>query len=278
MLKKNLTILSALVMFGFSFADSLIVGKSGYSTYIQKAEFILPEGESVVGPIKLLPYSKTDSLLINPQQQDVSVVGYVLEESRDKTLNAVVGKNVSLEGDGRVINGTVISVKDGYITMDTKKGTVITTLPVFPGRVSTLLNWQESLAPKITVKLKSSKPKNIVIDLRYPLEGFSYHVHYVANIEKNQLLLQEFYRIVNETPLNLKDIELYVKEGDKLTKLYNKTYIEPFSVKVLNTKTWKLDISGKSAKLPVSNVTVSLYKDGIFTGDIKVSNNTLNVP
>lgn len=275
MLKRKLTILLTMVLFGFSFADSLVVGRGGYSTYIQKVEFMLPEGESVVGPIKLLPYSKTDSLIIKPQHQGISVVGYAMEESRDKTL---VGKTVSLEGDGRVINGTVVAVKDGYITVDTKKGTVITTFPSFPGKVSTPLNWQDSLAPKVTVKLKSTKPTNTIINITYPVEGFSYQLNYVANIEKGQMTLQEFYRIVNDTPLNLKDIELYITDGDKVTKLYNKTYTEPFSVKVLNTRTWKFDASGKSVKVPVNNVTISLYKDGVFVGDIKVINNTLNIP
>lgn len=277
-MNKSLVILSALVVFGQVFADSLIVSRSGSSTYVQKAEFILPEGESVVGPIKLLPYSKTSSILIKPQQPEVSLVGYILEDRKDRSINSIVGKTVSIEGDGRVINGTVVDIKDGYVTIDTKKGTVITTLPSFPGKVSMTLNWQESLAPRVTIKLKASKPGNVTIDINYPVEGFSYQVSYVGNIDKNQLILQEFYRVSNETPLSLKDIELLIKDGERLVKLYNKTYIEPFSTKVLNTRTWKIDVSGKSVKLPLNNITVSLYKEGVFVGDVKVNNGTINLP
>lgn len=271
-------IFSVLMFFNVGFADSLVVTKNGFSTYSQRAEFILPEGESVVGPIKLLPYAKVDSILIKPQASDVSVVGYVLEQGKEKNIEAIIGKNISIEGDGRVITGTVVSVKDGYITLDTKKGMVMTTLPAFPSRISSPLNWQDSMSPKITIKLKSTKPKNSILNVIYPVDGINYQVYYIGSIDKNQLTVQEFYRINNSTSLSLKDIELYIKDGDKVVKLYEKTYIEPFSSKVINTKNYRLDISGKTVKVPLNNITISIYKDGVFVGDIKVVNNTVNIP
>lgn len=276
---KKTVIIILLAFIKLTFADGLVVAKNGFSTYSQKAEFILPEGESVVGPIKLLPYAKLESILIKPGSSDVFVVGYVLEQGREKNIEAIIGKNISIEGDGRVITGTVVSVKDGYITLDTKKGMIITTFPTFPSRISSPLNWQNSMSPQITVKLKSLKPKNSMLNIVYPIDGFSYQVYYIGNIEGNQLTIQEFYRINNSTSLGIKDIELYVKEDSgKIVKLYDKTYIEPFSSKVINTKNYKFNISGKTLKLPLNNITLSLYKDGIFIGDIRITNSIITIP
>lgn len=134
------------------------------------------------------------------------------------------------------------------------------------------------MSPKITIKLKSTKPKNSILNVIYPVDGINYQVYYIGSIDKNQLTVQEFYRINNSTSLSLKDIELYIKDGDKVVKLYEKTYIEPFSSKVINTKNYRLDISGKTVKVPLNNITISIYKDGVFVGDIKVVNNTVNIP
>lgn len=276
---KKIVIVILLAFIKLTFADGLVVAKNGFSTYSQKAEFILPEGESVVGPIKLLPYAKLESILIKPGNSDVFVVGYVLEQGREKNIEAIIGKNISIEGEGRVITGTVVSVKDGYITLDTKKGMIITTFPTFPSRISSPLNWQNSMSPQITVRLKSIKPKKSILNIVYPIDGFSYQVYYIGNIEANQLTIQEFYKINNSTSLGIKDIELYVKEDSgKIVKLYDKTYIEPFSCKVINTKNYKFNISGKTVKLPLNNITLSLYKDGIFIGDIKITNSTITIP
>lgn len=282
MKRSFLLLLTAVIVINLAFADTLIINRTGLSTYIQRTEFILPEGESVVGPIKLLPVGKVENVLIKPDNKDVSFIGYVFEPQKEKWIENMLGKVISLEGEGRVISGTIISVKDGYIIIDTKKGIVISTLPSFPSRLSSSLSWQDIVAPKITVKLRSKKPQNAVINISYPVEGFSYQVNYVANIEKDSLLIQEFYHIKNDTSLYLKDIELAVKEGDKINKLYNKTYIEPYSSKVLLTKSIRIDkISGKTINIPtqynLNNAVINLYKDGIFLGTVKVQNSTISI-
>ncbi|MCX7738024.1 MAG: hypothetical protein N2Z80_01205 [Hydrogenothermaceae bacterium] len=283
MKRFSLLLLTAVIVINLAFADTLIVNRTGLSTYIQRTEFILPEGESVVGPIKLLPVGKAENVLIKPDnKKDVSFIGYVFEPQKEKWIENMLGKVVSLEGEGRVISGTIISVKDGYIIIDTKKGIVISTFPNFPSRLSSSLSWQDTVAPKITVKLRSKKPQNAVINISYPVEGFSYYVNYVANIEKDSLLIQEFYHIKNDTSLYLKDIELSVKEGDKINKLYNKTYIEPYSSKVLLTRSIRIDkISGKTVNIPaqynLNGAVINLYKDGIFLGTIKVQNSTISI-
>ncbi|MCX7760668.1 MAG: hypothetical protein N2Z81_05720 [Hydrogenothermaceae bacterium] len=280
MLRK--VVAGILALFSISFADSLTVNKSGFSTYTQINEFILPEGESVVGPIKLLPLAKVESLVITPTDSTVSVVGYVFEPSRSNWIENIVGKTISIEGEGRVISGTVISVKDGYITIDTKRGLIITTLPTFPSRLSSSLNWQDLMSPKITVRLKSLKPQNASVKISYPLEGFSWQVSYVGNVMKDKVLIQEFYTIKNETSLNLKDVELYIKDRDMTVKLFNKTFIEPYTSKVVKYREMEGSLSGKVIKIPekynLNNTTINLYKDNIFLGTFKVINNTVNLP
>lgn len=275
-------IISILVVISVSFADTLVVNKSGYSTYIQKNEFILPEGESVVGPIKLIPMGKIENLIINPQSQDVSVVGYIFEPPKESWLDNIVGKTISVEGDGRVITGTVISVKDGYITLDTKRGVVITTIPNFPNRLSSPFSWQEILSPRITVRLKSNRPQNTVLDILYPVGGFSWEVNYVGKISRDKVQIYEFYTIKNDTFLSLKDVELYIKDGEKLLKLYNKTYIEPYTSKVLKFREFVGNVSGKTIKVPqIYNIpasTINLYKDNVFLGTFRIVNNSINLP
>ncbi|MEZ0324071.1 MAG: hypothetical protein ABWJ98_07165 [Hydrogenothermaceae bacterium] len=271
-----------LALFSISFADSLTVNKSGFSTYTQINEFVLPEGEGVVGPIKLLPLAKVDSLVITPMDSTVSVVGYVFEPSRSNWIENIVGKTISLEGEGRVISGTVISVKDGYITIDTKRGLVITTLPTFPNRLSSSLNWQDLMSPKITIRLKSLKPQNATVKISYPLEGFSWQVSYVGNIIKDKVLIQEFYTIKNETSLNLKDIELYVKDRDRIIKIFNRTFIEPYTSKVVKYREIEGILSRKTIRIPerfnLNNININIYRDSIFLGSFKVINNTVNLP
>ena len=163
MLKKISAII--LFLFSFSFADSLIVNKKGASTYIQYSQFLLAQGETIIGPIQLLPMANTDDLVIKPSDSSVKISGYMVEPTKENFIENLIGKTISIEGDGRVIRGTVISVKDNFITLDTKNGVAVTTLPTFPNRLSSSLKWQDIQAPRVTIKLNSDKPVSAGINL-----------------------------------------------------------------------------------------------------------------
>lgn len=262
-------------------ADSLVVDKKGFSTYIQYSQFLVAQGETVVGPIQLLPVAKVESVLIKPTDKDVKVSGYLVEPTKENWVENLVGKTISIEGDGRLVRGTVISVKDGYITVDTKNGVVITTLPVFPNRISSSLKWQDLMAPKLTIKLYSEKPSSSGINILYPVSGFEWDVVYNVEIQDNKVIFNGFYEVKNNTALRLVDVSLYIKEGNKTIKLYDKTVIEPYSSKIINIDriilNYNKEIKLESKKyLPDGKVAV--YKNSTFIGYGTLNNGILRLP
>jgi hypothetical protein len=270
-----------LFLFGFSFADSLIVNKKGLSTYIQYSQFLLAQGETIIGPIQLLPMANTYDLVIKPSDNSVKISGYMIEPTKENFLENLIGKTISIEGDGRVIRGTVISVKDNFITLDTKNGVVVTTLPTFPNRLSSSLKWQDIQAPRVTIKLNSDKPVSVGINLIYPINGFSWDVVYTADISNNKVILSGFYKIVNNTPIRLNDITLYIKENERVVKLYDKTVIEPYTSKLVNIDRLELPyskINTINSKKYFPDGKVAVYKNNVFVGYGSIQNNMLRLP
>jgi len=279
MLKKISVVI--LFLFGFSFADSLIVNKKGSSTYIQYSRFLLAQGETIIGPIQLLPMANTDDLVIKPSDSSVRISGFIIEPTKENFIENLIGKNISIEGDGRVIRGTVISVKDNFITLDTKNGVVVTTLPTFPNRLSSSLKWQDIQAPRVTIKLNSDKPVSAGINLIYPINGFSWDVVYTADISNNKVALNGFYKIVNSTPIRLNDVALYIKENKRAVKLYDKTVIEPYTSKLVNIDRLELPYSKVStinSKKYFPDGKVAVYKNNVFVGYGSIQNNMLKLP
>lgn len=280
-MKKILTFILFFVSLSKVFADSLIVNNKDLSTYIQYSQFLLAQGETVIGPIQLLPVGKVDSVLIKPTDKDVKVVGYVVEPTKENWVENLVGKTISIEGEGRLVRGTVISVKDGYITIDTKNGVVITTLPVFPNRLSSALKWQDLMAPKITIKLYSEKPSSSGINILYPVSGFEWNVIYNAEIQEDKVVLKGFYEIKNNTAVRLIDVSLYIKSGERTIKLYDKTVIEPYTSKLVLIDKFVLN-KAKEVKLEskkfLPDGKVSVYKNSTFIGYGNLTNGVLRLP
>jgi hypothetical protein len=270
-----------LFLFSFSFADSLIVNKKGSSTYIQYSQFLLAQGETIIGPIQLLPMANTDDLVIKPSYSSVKIFEYMIEPTKENFLENLIGKTISIEGDGRVIRGTVISVKDNFITLDTKNGIVVTTLPKFPNRLSSSLKWQDIQAPRVTIKLSSDKPVSVGINLIYPINGFSWDVIYTADISNNKVVLNGFYKIVNNTPIRLNDVALYIRENKRVVKLYDKTVIEPYTSKLISIDRLELPYSKANtinSKKYFPDGKVAVYKNNVFVGYGSIQNNMLRLP
>ncbi len=255
-----------LFLFQISFASELIVSKTGLSTYIQSAEFLVAEGESVIGPINLLPIADTKSVLIEPQIKDVVVEGYVLEKSFQDWKRNIIGKIASIEGEGRFIKGKVVKIEGDYIQVNTERGLVITTLPEFPSKISFSLNWQEIYSPRLTIKLKSTKSTNATFYIKYPIKDINWDTVYILKIEKGKGTFYGFYTIKNETPIKFSRTKISLKKGRSIISLNSEITLEPFTEKrFLITNPINLIISNQirvSKKLP--DGTVSIYKNGYF--------------
>lgn len=281
MLRKVFTFVVILFLFSLSFADSLIVNNKGSSTYIQYSQFLLAQGETVIGPVQLLVGADVDNVLIKPSNNAIKVLGYVSEPTANNILESLVGKTISIEGEGRLIRGTVISVKDGFITLDTKNGVVITTIPTFPNKISSSLKWQDLLSPRITIKLSSDKPMNAGINLIYPINGFQWNVIYSAEIVNNNVILNGFYKITNSTPLKLTDVNLYIKDREKIIKLKDNVIFEPYSSKFISIEKVVLPLQ-KEIKISSDKYfpdgKVAVYKNNVYIGNGSIVNKTLRLP
>ncbi len=281
MLRKVFTFVVILFLFSLSFADSLIVNNKGSSTYIQYSQFLLAQGETVIGPVQLLVGADVDNVLIKPSNNAIKVLGYVSEPTANNILESLVGKTISIEGEGRLIRGTVISVKDGFITLDTKNGVVVTTIPTFPNKISSSLKWQDLLSPRITIKLSSDKPMNAGINLIYPINGFQWNVIYSAEIVNNNVILNGFYKITNSTPLKLTDVNLYIKDREKIIKLQDNVIFEPYSSKFISIEKVVLPLQ-KEIKISSDKYfpdgKVAVYKNNVYIGNGSIVNKTLRLP
>ncbi|WP_028951135.1 hypothetical protein [Sulfurihydrogenibium subterraneum] len=280
-MKKILAFLFTFITLSKVYADSLIVNNKELSTYIQYSQFLLAQGETVIGPIQLLPVGKVDSVLIKPTDKDVKVVGYIIEPTKENWVENLVGKTIAIEGEGRLVRGTVISVKDGYITIDTKNGVVMTTLPVFPNRLSSALKWQDLMAPKLTIKLYSERPASSGINILYPVSGFEWNVIYSAEIQGDKVMLNGFYEIKNNTAVKLTDVALYIKSQDRVVKLYDKTVIEPYTSKLVLIDKFVLnnakEIKVESKKF-LPDGKVAIYKNSTFIGYGNLTKGVLRLP
>ncbi len=281
MFRKAFTFIFTLIIFAFSYADSIIVAKKGNATYIQYSQFLLAQGETVIGPIQLLVGADIGNILIKPSNSDIKVLGYISEPASNNLLENLVGKTISVEGEGRVIRGTVISVKDEFITLDTKNGVVIITIPKFPNRISSSLKWQDLLSPRITIKLSSNKPTNAGINLIYPITGFQWDVVYSAEISGNKVILNGFYKIINSTPVKLNDVNLYIKDGEKVIKLQENVIFESYTSKNISIDKVILPLQ-KEIKINSEKYfpdgKVAFYKNNVYIGNGIIVNKILKLP
>ena len=258
MKKFLLGILTVFSSFSFSFADTLLLTKNGYSTYIQEEEFVLTKGINVIGPIYLQPIAETDGISIFGK--GISLEGLLVENEGDSWRKKLSGKDVYIEGEGRIIKGKVIKIKDNFIQLNTKKGYTITTLPKFPSRLRIKDNWEKVFSPKITLKLRSDTEETKVIRVEYPVKNLNWKVSYILKDGK----LEQYIIFINKTPLTLENINLNLidNKGSIWKKLKSIT-IPAFSKKKI--KVFSKDINSLNLKnLP--NGKVAIYENNIFIG------------
>ncbi len=255
-----------LMFFGFSFGDKLFINKNGLSTYQQEEEFMVADGENVIGPIFLKPIAKTDSILID--SEGVIVEGYFLEHISLDWKENLIGKFVSVEGEGRVVKGDVIEIKDKFIMVDTKNGFVISTLPKFPSRIKSPLKWNELFSPQITLKVKSDLAQSQIFKITYPVDGLSWKAEYILKKGKNKTKIIGFINIKNKTPVEFKNVTVFLIENNKKREL-GEIHIDKFGEKKI--KIIDKYISEKEI-LDLPDGKVSIFEDGIFRGYKKLKN------
>ncbi len=259
-----------LLVYSLSFANELYIQKTGYSTYVQEEEFMVAEGENVIGPITLLPIAITEGISI--VNNNLKIKSFVIEGDNKDWKKALKGQVISIEGEGRFIKGEVVDIKNNRIMLNTRKGYVVTTLPEFPSKISSYLSWNELFSPKITFKISAKEAKTEKFKLKYPIKGLNWDVGYVLDTKDGKKQLKGFIKIINRTPLTLKDINLKLIDNGKVVKTFENTSIPAFSKKEV------VFIEGNINKIDKSKLIsgkVVVYENGIFKGFKKIEKGVL---
>jgi len=255
-MKKFLTLLFLIT--GLAYGNTLIFTDSKYSTYIQEEEFMLAEGENVIGPISILPIALVDAVEVVGGSETVR--SFIFEITFPDWKKNIKGKFVTIEGEGRIIRGTVISVDNKYITLNTKKGFVITTLPEFPSRISSPLRWEELFSPQLTLKVNSSEAKSQILKIRYPVKGVEWKINYIMNVKDGIKQLKGYIVIVNNTPVDFRRVDVVIT--DRIKKEFRQVSLPPYTQKkILFTAK---NINSPSDILNLPEGTVYIYRNGIF--------------
>ncbi len=257
---KKLLLFIFLINFSLSFGDTLFLSRSGYSTYIQEEEFMVADGDNVIGPIFLKPIAVTESIFV--EAEGIEVEGYFLENVSKNWKENLKGKFVSIEGEGRVIKGTVLDINKDFIKINTRKGFIITTLPKFPSRIKSPLKWSELFSPQITLKVRSDIAQSQIFRIRYPVEGLNWNAEYILYEENNGLYLTGYINIKNSTPVEFKKLKvILLDKGFK--KDMGEIHINSFGEKKLKFIHKKIT---EKEKLDLPDGKVSIYKEGLFKG------------
>jgi len=256
-MKNKLSVIFVGLLFfsGVVFSDTIVLTKNK-ATYIQKEEFMLAEGENILGPIELHPLNTLE--ILNFEIKDAEVVDYIYEPSSLNWKENLIGKEVVISGDGRVFKGKVIDIKKDFITLDTKKGVSIIPIPKFPSKIEIKKSYSSSSSPKITFKVISKTSGESEIKISYPIKGISWKIRYLQKDNK----LTGFLEIENNTAFTFTSVDIFIKP---LNKKLEKVFLPANSKKII-----KIDI-GK--KLP--DGIVFIYEKGIFKGIGKVKSGKL---
>ncbi len=260
-MKRVLIGLAVISTASLSFANELLLKKEGLSTYVQEEEFMVAEGENVIGPVFLLPIAKLQGLAI--QGKDLKIKSYIIEGDNKNWKDALKGQVVSVEGEGRFLRGEVVNINDNRIMLNTRKGFVVTTLPKFPSKLSSSLKWQELFSPKVTFKVTAKEAKTEKFLLRYPVQGINWQVNYVLKKENGKATLEGFIRLINNTPLSLRNVNVKLLEKGKVVKELPETVLPAFSKKEILFL--EDTYPPKSQKL-LPDGSVAIYENGFFKG------------
>jgi hypothetical protein len=248
-----------LAVFSISYGDSLILTQGKYSTYIQEEEFMVAEGENIIGPISILPTALVDAVDISAD--NLSITGFIIDRTDPEWKKNLIGKFVTIEGEGRIIRGVVVEIKDRYITLNSKKGFIVTTLPKFPSRISSSLKWEELFSPQLTLKVNSQEAKSQTFKIRYPVRGINWRVSYTLTEKDGIKLLKGFIVIENNTAVDFRKLDIFFQNGLKTLK---DVTLPPYTTKKLLFIKKRVSSVEDVKNLPSGKVF--LYKNGIFKG------------
>ncbi len=263
-------LVGVLSVFGLGFADEILLQQKGYSTYIQEEEFMVAEGENVIGPVFLLPIAQLKGVSI--KGENLKVKSFLIEGDNRNWIDVLKGQLVSIEGEGRFIKGEVVEIKNNRIMVDTRKGYVITTLPEFPSKLSTVQKWRELFSPKITFKVEAKEAKTEKFRILYPIKGINWKVNYVLTEQGTKKYLKGYIVLSNKTPLSLSDINIKLFSGEKIVKELKGSSLPRFSKKEILFTEGNLQ-SINLSELPDGEV--SIYKNEQFKEFKKLQNGVL---
>ncbi len=261
MKKFIFSVLLASGFFSLSLADTIILNKTGYSTYIQEVEYPLSEGINDIGPIKLKPFADIKGLRI--EGKSIEVRGYIVRNTGNGWREKLLGKYVEIRGDGRTIKGKVVSIRNNFIEISTKKGYVLTTLPKFPSRLGSPFSWEEIYSPQLDIRLNSQGVNTKAIRIIYPVKGLNWKPEYILKNDRLEIYLS----IVNSTPATLDNVDITINGFFKPIKLKNKT-LDKFSIKRIKVYSGKL--SSIARKLH-GNEVIAVYQNDQFIGYKKLN-------
>ncbi|NPA53928.1 MAG: hypothetical protein GXO21_04600 [Aquificae bacterium] len=263
-------LLGIIVISNFSLANEILIQKAGYSTYIQEEEFMVAEGENVIGPVFLLPIAKLSGLVV--EGENLKIDSFIIEGDNKNWKDTLKGQIVSIEGEGRFIKGAVVEITDNRIMLDTRKGYVVTTLPKFPSRLSSSQNWHELFSPKITFKLSAKEAKTEKFKFIYPVLGISWQAEYILYKTDKKETFQGYITLLNKTPLSLRNVKAKLYENKKIIKEINETTLPSFSKKKI------LFIKDDMKNINLSSLpsgVIAVYENGVFVGFKKLKNGSL---
>ncbi|MBK3331902.1 hypothetical protein GWK41_02320 [Persephonella atlantica] len=251
-------IVTLLIFFLNAFGNTLILSKSGYSTYIQEEEFMLAKGENIIGPITVLPNAVVDAVDIFAD--NVTINSIIYDRVHENWKKNLLGKYVTVEGEGRIIRGVVVYIGKKFITLDTKKGYVVTTIPEFPSRITSHLRWEELFSPQLTLKVNSPEAMSQTFKIRYPVYGFGWDIYYILTINDGIKQIKGFIKIINNTAVNLKKVSIEIN-GLK-NRRFSEISISPYSFKKVLFIKKRIKNLEQIKGLPEGKVYI--YKNGIF--------------
>ena len=246
------------LIFGISYGDTLILTDGKYQTYIQQEEFMIAEGENIIGPISLLPIAIVDA--VDVSADNLSIKRLIIEKTSQDWKKNLLGKFVTVEGEGRVIRGTVISIDDRYITLTSKKGFVVTTIPEFSSRITSHLRWEELFSPQLTLKVSSQEAGTQIFRITYPIEGINWKISYILKIKDGLKILKGYIVINNNSPVDFKRLNLVI--NGMIKKSFKDMSIPPFTQKKIKFIERRIQSVKDLENLPSGLVYV--YKNGVY--------------
>jgi hypothetical protein len=255
------SVLLASSFLSFSLADTIILNRTGYSTYIQEVEYPLSEGINDIGPITLKPFADTRGIRI--EGKGIEVKSYIIRNSGNNWKEKLLGKYVEIKGNGRTIKGKVVSIENNFIEISTKKGYTLTTLPKFPSRLNSPLTWQEIYSPQIDVRIKSNNVETKTIKIIYPLKNINWKPEYVLKNDR----LEIYVSLVNNTPVSLEGVDIEIKGFFRPIRLHSKT-LDKFSIKRIKVYSGK--IANIARRLHGTEV-IAVYQGNQFIGYKKLN-------